>query len=88
MKLHFLTKGSLRDDYQSTDTNPADLKLRFNSISKHMLNLNYSRLQSRFLIHIVCVPKLASIKFIRQMGGLLTVCQLALVVFSEDLNHC
>lgn len=44
VKLHFLTRRCLRDDYQSADTNPADLKLLFNMISKQVLNLNYGRL--------------------------------------------
>lgn len=48
LKLHFLTRRSLRDDYQSADTNPADLKLPFSVIRKRVLNFNYWRLGNRF----------------------------------------
>lgn len=45
VKLHFLTRRSLRDDYQSTDTNPADSKLPFNMIRKG--GFEYELLQVR-----------------------------------------
>lgn len=50
LKLHFLTRRCLRDDYQSADTNPADFKLPFNMIRKRVLNLNYKMLRSYFLL--------------------------------------
>lgn len=43
----FLTRRSLRDDYQSPDTNPADLKLLFNVMSKQVLNLNHCEVRDQ-----------------------------------------
>lgn len=41
VKLHFLTRRSLRDDYQSADINPADLKLLFHMMSEQVFEFEF-----------------------------------------------
>lgn len=74
VKLHFLTRRSLRDDYQSADTNPADLKLLFNMISKQVLNVNYRQVRDPVLNRHIALFTQIDINQIQLSDGRLINC--------------